>query len=102
MFGFMKLSGAPPKAYHYYRATKETVEKAILEDLYNKYDALIKAEEFRYKESVKELKSLGMGAYDPEEERKFILSNTFSKLCDYGLNKGYSDLLISLFYQGYR
>lgn len=101
MFGFIKLSGAPPRAFQAYRASNEPVEKAIIEDLYKKYDQLIREEEINYKKSVEILKSHGSGGYNKETEKKFILSNTFRRLFDYGLEKGYSEFLISLFYQGF-
>lgn len=100
MFGFMKLIGAPPKAYHYYRSTKNSSEKAIIQDLYKEYDDLIRKEEIRYKDFVKSRESYGLASYNSDEEREFILSNAFGRLIEYGDDKGYSEFLISLFYQG--
>lgn len=100
MFGFIKLAGAPPKAYTYYRQTKESEEKVIIEDLYKKYSGLIK--EFE-KEVVKESKSEAPNRsesiidFRKRQEAK-ILIRAFDEMARYGNEKRYPEFLISLFY----
>lgn len=105
MFSFLKsltkLSGAPPRAFQYYRSTKDETEKAILEDLYEAYDEFIKKEEKEIMR-LRELFSYNGGSrtFENPEERKFhILSGAFDKLQKYGTKKDYPDFLISLFNQ---
>ncbi|MEH7514254.1 hypothetical protein V7146_16190 [Gottfriedia acidiceleris] len=96
MFGLFKLSGAPPKAFSYYRSIKDNNEKAILEDLYKAYNGFIKESEAFLKQS----KKLGATNFDDYEYQKmFILSSAFDDLCKYGIQKGYSEFHISLFHQ---
>jgi hypothetical protein len=100
MFGFLKLMGAPPKAFNYYRSTKDSDEKFILEDLYIEYDKNIKKEEAETKRLQKLLNANGINSYDHYEDRKrVILSSAFENLYEYGINKGYPEFLISLFHQ---
>lgn len=42
MFGSFKLSGAPPRAYTYYKQLENIEEKKIMEDLYSKFSSLLK------------------------------------------------------------
>lgn len=91
MFKLFKMSGAPPKVFQYYRQTKDTKEKAILEDLYNSYDALVKLKDVQSKDVQRRL--------DLETTRRMILSSVFEDLYKYGNDKGYPEYLILLFYQ---
>ncbi|MDQ1912522.1 hypothetical protein RAC89_19190 [Paenibacillus sp. GD4] len=101
MFGFFKLSGAPPRAFQYYRSTKDADEKTILEDLYKAYNQFIKDEEAEVKRLQKMLSANGVRSYDDYNYQKtVILSSAFDSLVKYGENKGYSEFLISLFHQG--
>lgn len=101
MFGFLKLSGAPPRAFKYYRSTKDPIEKAILEDLYEEYDNFVKEEELEFNRIQKLISINGVSGYDDASQKAIILSGTYDKLTQYGNSKGYSEFLISLFYQGY-
>lgn len=96
MFGLFKLSGAPPTAFRYYRSTKDSEEKAILEDLYRTYNECIKDSEG----FVRKAKTNGATNFDDAEYRKmFILSAAFDDLCKYGAKKGYPEFLTALFKQ---
>ncbi|SMP38273.1 hypothetical protein [Anoxynatronum buryatiense] len=101
MFGFLKLGGAPPAAYNYYRGTSNQEERTILEDLYNVYDKSVKLVEHDFKELRKHLLKNGSSIDSLPDERSYILGGTYEKLKEYGKNKGYPEALISLFDQGY-
>ncbi|WP_282019826.1 hypothetical protein [Planomicrobium okeanokoites] len=101
MFGFLKLSGAPPRAYAYYRKSKKLEEKKSMEDLYNKYYSLIKKHETTImhearleppnrNESIREFR---------KRQEALILIRSFDDMAKYGLERGYSEFLIGLFYQ---
>ena len=101
MFGFLKLSGAPPRAYAYYRKSKNLEEKKSMEDLYNKYYSLIKKHEIvvmaearleppNRNESIRDFR---------KRQEAMILIRSFDDMAKYGFEKGYSELLIGLFYQ---
>lgn len=101
MFGFLKLSGAPPRAYVYYKQTEKIEEKKIMEDLYSKFSSLIKKyekvvmqevmlEPSNRNESIREFR---------KRQEAMILIRTFNDMAKYGYEKGYSEFLIGLFYQ---
>lgn len=97
----MKLNGAPPKAFKYYRETKEQEEKIIMEDLYKSYSALIKKYE---KEVMKEARLEPPNRNETirdfrERQEGKILTEAFEEMAGYGFEKGYPEFLISLFYQ---
>lgn len=101
MFGFFKLSGAPPKAYAYYKDSKDIKEKIILEDLYNKFTSLIKKYE---KVVMQEAKIEPPNRYETirefrKRQEAMILIRAFDDMAKYGFEKGYSEFLIGLFYQ---
>lgn len=101
MFGFLKLSGAPTRAYTYYKQTENIEEKKIMEDLYSKFSSLIKKyekvvmqeamlEPSNRNESIREFR---------KRQEAMILIRTFNDMAKYGYEKGYSEFLIGLFYQ---
>jgi hypothetical protein len=92
LFSSFKMRGAPPKVYQYYRQT-DSNEKAILEDLYNSYDGLIKStEESMIKAGMHKL-------VRNEEFGPMILLTAHKGLVKYGTSKGHPEFLISLFYE---
>jgi len=88
MFGFLKLSGAPPRAYQYYRSTKDKYEREIIEDLYKEYEKFVKKWDTE------------IISGDYEFRKNKIFSSAFADLTTYGNDKEYSEFHLSLFYQG--
>lgn len=86
MFSFVKMIGSPPKAYKYYRSTKNAKEKEILLDLYKSY------KEFSKNTNMKTELS-----FDFSSRKELIVSLAYKELQKYGEEKRYPEFLISLF-----
>ncbi|MBT2571784.1 hypothetical protein [Planococcus sp. ISL-110] len=100
MFGFLKLSGAPPRAYAYYKQSENIEEKKFMEDLYNKFSSLIKKYEIIVKNEAKlepPNRNESIREFRKRQEAK-ILIRAYDDMVRYGLEKGYPEFLISLFY----
>lgn len=100
MFGFLKLFGAPPRAYGYYTKCANDEEKRVMEDLYNKFCVLLKKYEIvvmkearleppNRNESIREFRK--------RQEAK-ILIRGYEDMIIYGFEKGYDEFLLGLFY----
>lgn len=101
MFGVLKMSGAPPKAFSYYRKTKDLEEKIILEDLYKTFSINIKKhEKLVFKQSKLEPMNRSESIRDFRKRQEALtLMLAFEELAEYGNKKGYSEFFISMFYQ---
>lgn len=100
MFGFLKLSGAPPGAYTYYQHCKNSEEKMIMDDLHKEFSALFKKhekivmdaarlEQKNRNESIREFR---------KRQEALVLIRAFDDTAKYGFEKRYSEFIISLFY----
>lgn len=96
MVGFFKMFGAPPKVVSYYKATDKT-EKAKLETLYKLYDGFVKEESVEM-ERQEEMFRINNIRYDRKFNEWLILNSAFERIYQFGLNNGYPEHLLILFY----
>ena len=100
MFGFLKLSGAPPRAFMYYRQVTNYEEKVVMEDLYKRLSGFIKQREKEVRQEAKlELPNQSESIREfRNRQEATVLFRAFDDMARYGNEKGYPEFLISLFY----
>lgn len=94
MFGFFKLSSAPPNVYRYYRHTNDSNEKKVIEILNNKYNEVLKESEI----VVRRAEINGANNFNNVEYRNALIQTmAFEELIEFANKENYPEFLVMLF-----